>query len=383
MGRGNVNRQPSNIVSQRPGEALLSQANDRHPVQTGPGNANIRGNLRAQSSQPSTSAMSMLDLSNTALSLLEREEALAEKEADLYARRREAAREIRRQRREAINLDTRLGEISSLMADLAQGVLQNNAIVSDHAQAMAVSVSNQLEASFSQLLEVRQFETEQHNTNYDRELLESNRHLQHEVTTLREQIESLTMQNRELATSLARSTVKRSISNSSDSDPTMSWEKRKEMMFAQDQAESDYSAPIAHQDDEARRNIAMLQTALEAKEAELDELRNLLEQRPAQCDEGTTFGAAAIAQLMDNDELVVEERQRLQDLQIEWEAKFREIEIATSIERASFSREHQKLQRRNVELEEQMEHLKQELRQEAIAGPNQSRRWLAKLGLAE
>lgn len=94
-------------------------------------------------------------------------------------------------------------------------------------------------------------------------------------------------------------------------------------------------------------------------------------------------GAAAIAQMMDRDELIMEERQRLQELQTEWETKFRQIEIAASIERASLARDRQQLERRNVELEEQLAHLKRELRQEEITGPNQSRRWLAKLGLAE
>ena len=47
--------------------------------------------------------------------------------------------------------------------------------------------------------------------------------------------------------------------------------------------------------------------------------------------------------MIDENELVVQERERLQMLQVEWEEKFREGEIQASLERAKLSRERQEL----------------------------------------
>jgi hypothetical protein len=109
----------------------------------------------------------------------------------------------------------------------------------------------------------------------------------------------------------------------------------------------------------------------------------MLEQRPKVEDSDLAVGAAAITRIFDDDELIREERSRLKEIQAEWEAKFRDMEIAASIERASLARERRQLECQNAELEEQLAHLKQELRQESIAGPTQPRRWFAKLGLGE
>ncbi len=204
--------------------------------------------------------------------------------------------------------------------------------------------------------------------------------LRSEIETLRDEMECLQLQNEELAGQIAQVSVRRSIDRSSDSDATLTWEQRKALLFAQDEeiVVTDSGSTV-----ELSQTVERLRTDIQTRDDEIAQLRELLEQRPAQCEEGTAFGAAAIAQLIDSDELVQEERQRLQDLQVEWEGKFRKMEIAASIERANLARERQQLEKQNIALEEQIAHMRRELRQEELTGPNQTRRWLAKLGLAD
>jgi len=295
--------------------------------------------------------------------LLERERLLAAREADLQARRRETARQLRRSRRESSNVDTRLATIESLLTELAQAVLAKT-----EPTGLAAGQVNS------------GFNDGGRKANADGSRLDDK--LLAEREAMRTEIDQLTSQNEQLANELARASVHRSISNSSDANATMTWEQRKALIFAQD-AEDAEATDSTHGTAGLRAAIERLRSEIQSRDTELAELRELLEHQPTQCNDGMAIGAAAIANLMDGDELIREERSRLQNLQTEWESKFRQMEISASIERANLARERQQLERQNVELEEQLAHLKRELRQEEITGPNQSRRWFAKLGLGD
>ena len=295
--------------------------------------------------------------------LLKREHLLAAREADLLARRRETARQLRRSRRESSNVDTRLATIESLLAELAQAVLAKNEPLAQAAGPAKSQINDggpEASADGSRI---------------DDEMLA-------ELEAMRSEIEQLTAQNEQLANELARASVHRSISKSTDANATMTWEQRKALIFAQD-AEDSEATDRTHDTAELRAAIERLRSDVQSRDTELAELRELLEQQPIKCNDGMAIGAAAIANLMESDELLREERSRLQSLQTEWESTFRQMEISASIERANLARERQRLERQNVELEEQLAHLKRELRQEEITGPNQSRRWFAKLGLGD
>ena len=297
----------------------------------------------------------------------ERWRELVAREADLKARRREMAREMRRIRRDVPRFDARLIDIEMLIAELAQAVLQLGQSNREHESTIAHESTLASKAAATE------------RASADEEMLYG---LKKEIESLREEIESLTIQNHHLAGELAQSNIKRSIGSNADVDATLTWEQRKALLFNQDAdatAADDSSMAAGHFDEQLRR----IQDQLRERDREIAELRDLLEQRPLHREEGTAVGAAAIALMMDGDELICEERKRLQELQTEWEAKFRDMEISASIERANLARERQQLERQNAELEEQLAHLKRELKQEEITGPNQSRRWLAKLGLAE
>jgi septal ring factor EnvC (AmiA/AmiB activator) len=312
---------------------------------------------------------------------------LQTKAADLAARRRDFAREIRSQRRAlnrtetAIacsdqplgtneNTDSRLTEMQSQIEMLV--MLLRDAWPSGGNPSLVDHSHNDRETDAAARAEL--------DSSIDGYLAE--------IDSLKSQVESLVEQNNQLATELAHLTVQRTVDQSSDAAASMSWEERKELLYRQFESE-DNGVPFnpqqltSEQCSRLNHEMACMQQELRARESEIAELRALLEQRPEVQDSDLAVGAASITRLFDDDELIREERSRLKDIQAEWEAKFRDMEIAASIERASLARERRQLECQNAELEEQLAHLKQELRQESIAGPAQSRRWYAKLGLGE
>ena len=216
-----------------------------------------------------------------------------------------------------------------------------------------------------------------------------------------ERIAELEQQNHDLAAQVASANVRKTVSTTgSSSSDALSWEERKQLILQQMEEDSfDAESFVSGlQQDNGEQSepldplgyVEKLHGELEAKQHELAnrdqeirELQCLLDQRSETMEGGgVAFGAAAIAQMVDSDELVQEERERLKLLQEEWEEKFRQTEIEASLERAKLSRERLELQRKNAELEEQLEHLRRETRGHEEGGTS-SRRWLAKLGLAD
>ena len=83
--------------------------------------------------------------------------------------------------------------------------------------------------------------------------------------------------------------------------------------------------------------------------------------------------------MIESDELVREERERLQQLQVEWEEKFRQSEIEASLERARLSRERRELTAKQAQLDNEIESVRlKKLQATEKDGP---RRWLSQLGL--
>lgn len=313
---------------------------------------------------------------------------LRRKAEDLTARRRNFAREIRSKRRElhrptmtiasgdkpqenTANTDSRLAEMQSQIEMLV--MLLRDAWPTNANQSLDRAAHGHFDTDVP--------------TGLAADGVDGNGFLA-EIDSLQSQVESLVEQNNQLATELAHLTVQRTVDQSSDAAASMSWEERKELLYRQFESE-DSGVPFSperltnEQCSKLNHEMACMQQELRARENEIAELRSLLEQRPQIQGNDLAVGAAAITRLFDDDELIRDERLRLKNVQTEWEAKFRDMEIAASIERASLDRERRQLECQNAELEEQLAHLKQELRQESIAGPAQTRRWFAKLGLGE
>ncbi|MCC9655582.1 hypothetical protein [Rhodopirellula halodulae] len=228
-------------------------------------------------------------------------------------------------------------------------------------------------------------------------------HLEEELQAERNHSHELQTQNDALAAEIASSGVQGVVSDSQGCDESMSWEERKARILEQ-MEQDDFNAesfleslsqssqevvetidpawqsnPVAFIDDLVGR-LSQAEQTISERNAEIKELQILLQNRQDTRNDHVAFGAAAIAGMVDSDELVIAERERLAQLKSEWEDKFRSAEIEVSLERAKLSRERQELAKRSEELEEELERLQREKR-EARDQPKTGRRWLAELGL--
>jgi hypothetical protein len=94
-----------------------------------------------------------------------------------------------------------------------------------------------------------------------------------------------------------------------------------------------------------------------------------------------------IAEILDHDVLVQEERRRLLELQNEWQDKMRQAEVEISVQRAKIARERSEVEEKMRVLEEG----KASLAADQASGTPRSledlkkpaRRWLERLGLKE
>ncbi len=240
------------------------------------------------------------------------------------------------------------------------------------------------------------------------EFAEEHEELLRRVQQLTADNEEFSEENRELQRELAEARAAGSTVSTTanitgrDAADLLTWDQRKELIYRQmeddsfdaesflstlstkmpdvmEETGSDEQADPARLAAQVFDRLESLSGEVLRRDAEVAELRALLEQRE-HAGEGVAVGAAAIAQMLDGDDLIRQERERLQQMQIDWEEKFRQAEIEASLERAKLSRERQDQQRRIAELEESLEHARRE-NAVAAGGDGRKRRWLAELGL--
>ncbi len=156
------------------------------------------------------------------------------------------------------------------------------------------------------------------------------------------------------------------------------WESQKRRLLASLEADFDDS------NEDNRRERVSIEQAIErtdaviaAKNEELQKLQKLLEEQAANVG-SMAVGAAAVAEILDKEEVIRQERHNLQALQDEWRDKLRQAEVEISVQRA-------KLARQQAELEERARQLEAQSREAAIDDTNPARatrgRWLRRLGL--
>lgn len=211
------------------------------------------------------------------------------------------------------------------------------------------------------------------------------------VFDLETQVSELEKQNDQLTAQVTSASMQAAVASTEATHETLSWAERKQLILNQMESETfDADEFVATLDNEVGVDAAeaedpvkyvnRLSDELSRREEEVRELQHLLEQQSETREEGVSIGAAGIAEMLDSDELVREERARLQVLQDEWEDKFRKAEIEASLERAKLSRERRELAAKQSELEAEMERVRlQAQRDTEKDGP---RKWLSHLGLA-
>lgn len=230
-------------------------------------------------------------------------------------------------------------------------------------------------------------------------LFEREDDLQKQIDTLIEQNRSLTTELSQLSSAEAPSLAAAAIDSSmADSrEESLTWEQRKEKILQQMENETfDADSFVQNlqsesaSDEDPASIVNRLFDSLQRMETQSGEQRSEIQQLQRMLDEATQtaaasggdtmVGAAAIAGLLDSDELVREERERWQSMQQHWQEKFRDLEVKSSVERAKLSRERQTLASKVQEMEDELSQLRRNKACEEENGPG-TRKWLVKLGL--
>jgi 7-keto-8-aminopelargonate synthetase-like enzyme len=116
-----------------------------------------------------------------------------------------------------------------------------------------------------------------------------------------------------------------------------------------------------------------------AKNQEIEKLQSLLQEQSASVG-SMAVGAAAVAEVLDKDEVIRQERQNLQALQEEWRDKLRHAEVEISVQRAKLARHQAELEERARLIEEQSRGVSLEEPEERKEKPSRGN-WLRRLGL--
>lgn len=256
-----------------------------------------------------------------------------------------------------------------------------------------------------------------------------NRRLNERIEQLEDEIESLTEKNRDLAAQVVYSDKETKSSSSPAKTSTapvkqesLSWEERKLQILEQlendafdaeeflstlhieNESESesdpvqtaiDYVNDLDAGRDRLEKELAQLRQQNESDQREIQSLKDALteleetiatmkadpqaEEKSKTSASGSKHHSDLVNELLAGDEVVREEREKLQQMQKELDEKLRQVEIETSLDRAKHSRERTQWEQKNRELENQVAALQ---RQAGIKeGGSVGTRWMEKLGL--
>ena len=150
--------------------------------------------------------------------------------------------------------------------------------------------------------------------NEDEADVERLRQLEDELESRQLELQDLRSQNSDLAAQLARQQVLQSTSasNQSVNQESLTWEERKQLILRQldDEDEDQSSEAVVAKRLEVDQIISATQLEIERRDRGIQELQSIVQQQSSTRD-GLAVGAAAIAQMVDSDELVDQERQKL------------------------------------------------------------------------
>jgi DNA repair exonuclease SbcCD ATPase subunit len=154
----------------------------------------------------------------------------------------------------------------------------------------------------------------------------------------------------------------------------LDWEAQKQRLLASLEAD-DGDEETAAERTSIEGTIRITDQIVAQKDRELAELKLLLENHSGSAD----AGSAAVNELLDRDELVRREREKLVQAQEEWREKIGKAEIDISVERAKIARERAELEDKIRQYQADQE------RRDDAADPNKPTRgrWLARLGLKD
>lgn len=163
------------------------------------------------------------------------------------------------------------------------------------------------------------------------------------------------------------------------------WESLKQKLMADLDSDFDESAPAQKADKlTVQSTIKITDEIVAEKDREIEELQRLLDSQAQQVGE-VAVGAAAVAQMLDTNELVQQEREALKRLQDQLRDQLRQAELDISVERARLAREQSEMEEKLRVLEAEKANLTASAG--SPTGDNGKkpgrRKWLTRLGLGE
>ncbi len=160
----------------------------------------------------------------------------------------------------------------------------------------------------------------------------------------------------------------------------LDWEAQKQRLLASLEADGDYDEPVNETERlSIEEAIRVTDQALAQKDQEITRLRHELENNLATTD----VSSEAINELLDRDEIIQAEREKLKQLQAEWREKIGEAEIEISVQRAKLARERAELEdkMRQFQLDQDNRSFTDDSN-ESTGKPSRGK-WLARLGLKD
>jgi hypothetical protein len=164
----------------------------------------------------------------------------------------------------------------------------------------------------------------------------------------------------------------------------LDWETQKQMLLASLEADA-----ANDHDDHGRQDrltidgtIRITDAVVAEKDREITDLKQLLAAQ-SQSVGDVAVGAAALGEIFDSDEIVCQERERLQQLQSTWEEKLRAAEIEISQERAKIARERAEIDEKRRTFTSDVEDRAGQMPPTAAEKKAGRGRWLSRLGLKD
>jgi chromosome segregation ATPase len=162
-----------------------------------------------------------------------------------------------------------------------------------------------------------------------------------------------------------------------------SWESQKRLLLESLQADDDDDDVEPEEMDRRlslEATIRITDEVVTQKDREIAELKQLLEEQAGSIG-SVAIGASAIAGILDQDELITQERARLTQVQGEWREKLRQAEIDISVQRAAIARDRAQIDEKLANHQIDMDKIKDDGPAATAGKPH--RRWLSRLGIKE
>jgi chromosome segregation ATPase len=160
---------------------------------------------------------------------------------------------------------------------------------------------------------------------------------------------------------------------------SLDWEAQKQRLLASLEADSDDEEAVAERTS-IEGTIRITDQIVAQKDQQIAELERQIAELSELSAAGSTSSAAA--ELLDRDEVIRQEREKLAEAQAEWRKKIGQAEIDISVERAKIARERAVLEEKVRQFQLEQERLAANQESSDPSKPARGR-WLARLGLKD